>query len=661
MCGIIGIYKKNISGEDIIFLKESMDFLMKKTEIRGSDTSGIAIKNYNAKEILLIKRNIKASQLIKTKSYKDAFRNLYNNPLKFISIIAHTRMQTNGRSDIPENNQPVMKNGVICAHNGIITNIEDIWSKSKHFNRLFDVDTEYICDTFTKKDPLTNLYKEVCGETNFALMKNGTENLIFATNTGSSYYVYDDNIALLIFSSEKNILDQYNKFFFHGQLTIHQLKSNHFLNLNEITGEIFIDNIYKEQLVFKKTESYKIIMDSKILKKKGVQQETKNTVIEKQLLEFNENVIKNIKRCTKCLLPETFPFIEYDMNGVCNFCHNYEKISYLGEQAFHNLFENRGIARDKLLLTFSGGRDSSYGMHLLKKNGYDILSYSYDWGMITDLARRNQSRMCGAHGVEHIIVSADISKKRKNVGKNIKAWLKRPTLGLIPLFMAGDKHYFYYANKVAKQNGLSHKIILCDNPLEVTYFKFGFAGTKPNFIKKGQLFKMSIIDNFKMLGFYGKEFILNPRLVNFSIIDTLKAYISYYFIKHDYINIFKYFEWNEQKIDNVLIKDYDWELSPDSHSTWRIGDGTAPFYNYIYNTVAGFSENDTFRSNQIREGYITRAEGMELLIRDNKPRYESMKWYLDAVGVNFTQAIKTINAIPKLYNKETLNESKDKK
>ena len=28
--------------------------------------------------------------------------------------------------------------------------------------------------------------------------------------------------------------------------------------------------------------------------------------------------------------------------------------------------------------------------------------------------------------------------KRKNVRLNVKAWLKRPEIGMIPLFMAGD-------------------------------------------------------------------------------------------------------------------------------------------------------------------------------------------------------------------------------
>ena len=73
------------------------------------------------------------------------------------------------------------------------------------------------------------------------------------------------------------------------------------------------------------------------------------------------------------------------------------------------------------------------------------------------------------------------------------------------------------------------------------------------------------------------------------------------------------------------------------------------FYNYIYGNVAGFSEYDTFRSNQIREGMITREEGMQLILEENQPRYASIKWYLDIVGIDYESAIKIINNIPKLY------------
>ena len=93
-------------------------------------------------------------------------------------------------------------------------------------------------------------------------------------------------------------------------------------------------------------------------------------------------------------------------------------------------------------------------MHLhyvAKVLGMKPIAYTYDWGMVTDLARRNISRMCGELGVEHILISADIRKKRENIRKNVSAWLRKPDLGTIPLFMAGDKQFFYYANLLRKQ------------------------------------------------------------------------------------------------------------------------------------------------------------------------------------------------------------------
>ena len=69
----------------------------------------------------------------------------------------------------------------------------------------------------------------------------------------------------------------------------------------------------------------------------------------------------------------------------------------------------------------------------------------------------------------------------------------------------------------------------------------------------------------------------------------------------------------------------------------------------MYFNIAGFSENETFRNNQIREGMITREEGMEIIERENYPRYESIKWYLEIVGLDFEPVIKRINEIPKLY------------
>jgi hypothetical protein len=119
--------------------------------------------------------------------------------------------------------------------------------------------------------------------------------------------------------------------------------------------------------------------------------------------------------------------------------------------------------------------------------------------------------------------------------------------------------------------------------------------------------------------------------------------------KKDYIQLFDYYPWDENEINKLILSEYDWEKSPDTNSTWRIGDGTAGFYNYIYHTVAGFTEVDTFRSNQIREGMITREDALKLVYEENKPRFETIRWYLEILGIDFQEAIQKINGIPKLF------------
>lgn len=142
----------------------------------------------------------------------------------------------------------------------------------------------------------------------------------------------------------------------------------------------------------------------------------------------------------------------------------------------------------------------------------------------------------------------------------------------------------------------------------------------------------------------------SPSYINQSIIDTLGSFASRYIApKKDYYHMFDYYKWDEKEIEELILNEYKWETAIDTKTTWRIGDGTAAFYNYIYYTVAGFSEYDTFRSNQIREGMINREDALKLINEENKPRYESIKWYLEIIGLEFEQTINIINKIPKLY------------
>ena len=64
-----------------------------------------------------------------------------------------------------------------------------------------------------------------------------------------------------------------------------------------------------------------------------------------------------------------------------------------------------------VLVPFSGGRDSTYVLHVVKEElGLNPVAFTYDWGMVTDLARRNIARICGKLGIENIIANVMLTR-----------------------------------------------------------------------------------------------------------------------------------------------------------------------------------------------------------------------------------------------------------
>ena len=275
------------------------------------------------------------------------------------------------------------------------------------------------------------------------------------------------------------------------------------------------------------------------------------------------------------------------------------------------------------------------------------VTYTYDWGMVTDLGRRNISRMCGELGVENIIVADDIHKKRDHIARNLRAWLKSPHLGMVSILTAGDKHFFAHVETMKKQTGIGLNLWGI-NPLEVTHFKAGFLGVPPDF-EEERVYSHGAMKQLRYQSLRLRAMLQSPGYFNRSLWDTLSGeYYRSFTEKSDYFHVFDYWRFDEREVEAALDL-YDWERAPDTQATWRIGDGTAAFYNYVYYTAAGFTEHDTFRSNQVREGDLTRAEALDLVKIENQPRYANIKWYLDAIGLEFESTVKTVNAMQRVY------------
>lgn len=120
-----------------------------------------------------------------------------------------------------------------------------------------------------------------------------------------------------------------------------------------------------------------------------------------------------LKRCTRCILPETFPGIKFDEEGVCNYClasaNTLQKQDRLRERLrhkFHDILEQiRGQNQYDCLMSWSGGKDSTFTLMLLKQE-YDlnILAFTFDMGFISPTAFSNMRRISENLEVDHVIV-----------------------------------------------------------------------------------------------------------------------------------------------------------------------------------------------------------------------------------------------------------------
>ncbi len=121
---------------------------------------------------------------------------------------------------------------------------------------------------------------------------------------------------------------------------------------------------------------------------------------------------KNIKICKRCILPETFPGIKFDDQGICNHCLRGEptvaktrdkKEKY--RERFDQLvdeFKNKAPVYDAIL-AFSGGKDSSFTLKLLKER-YDLrlVALTFDNHFISPVARANINKVIDILAIDHI-------------------------------------------------------------------------------------------------------------------------------------------------------------------------------------------------------------------------------------------------------------------
>jgi hypothetical protein len=234
----------------------------------------------------------------------------------------------------------VFRDGVCVLHNGIVVNHEALWEDLSK-TRLQEVDTEIIAaiaadylDKGGDVDGVASRVLDLCkGVVACALALPNLGKLCLFSNNGSLYYGTKN--GAYYFASEKYALSR--------------LKCEAVSQVRE-AGVVIEIPLSKDQPRFHEH----VIQTTNLIPSLGTHK------AEEAMLEYKSY---KLLRCSRCILPETMPYIRFDEAGVCNYCRNYRARNRPRpvEQLFNLVEPFRRQADDDCIVPFSGGRDSCYG------------------------------------------------------------------------------------------------------------------------------------------------------------------------------------------------------------------------------------------------------------------------------------------------------------
>lgn len=317
--------------------------------------------------------------------------------------------------------------------------------------------------------------------------------------------------------------------------------------------------------------------------------------------------------CSKCVLPETFPTIEFDQHGVCNQCRSFkgeERQDELRKEyrdKFTGLIQQyRGKGEYDVLMAYSGGKDSSYTLDIFKNLfNLRVLALTFDNGFVSPYALRNIRVVTDSLGIDHIIF--------------------KPSFGILKnIFLISLNGDLYSKKTLERASTICTscisfvKFITLKTALEkeIPFVGYGWSPgqapiqssvmkTSPSFVKAAQ--KAIFEPLYKQLGDQVKPYFLSDA----------------YFEAQDRfpynIHPLAFLDYNEDAIYK-RIKEMGWEppSDTDSNSTNCLMNA---FANQVHLKQFGFHPYAFEMAGLVRMGVLSREEALERL---NEPGNEKL-------------------------------------
>lgn len=250
--------------------------------------------------------------------------------------------------------------------------------------------------------------------------------------------------------------------------------------------------------------------------------------------------------CTRCVMDTSDRYIEFDVNGICNHCRNFDSnikpylLSKKEKEAKLEtiLTEIRSAGSNNkydCVVGLSGGKDSSYVSYLAQKHNLRTLIVHFDNGWDSELAIKNIENILRKTGFDYYNYIVDWDEFRDLQLAYFKA-------SVVDIEATTDLGIFSLLPKVAKKMGARY--ILMGQNLETE----SIMGKAWNFPFKN--YRANLLAIHKK---YGKI-----KLKTFPMITPIEKIIHKTIYDLKIVNILEYEDCNYERIETLLKDTFDW-------------------------------------------------------------------------------------------------------
>jgi len=353
--------------------------------------------------------------------------------------------------------------------------------------------------------------------------------------------------------------------------------------------------------------------------------------------------------CKKCVISNQRPRITFDKNGICSACSFSEYKNSVNwdkrEKELKKLcdkFRSKNGGLD-VIVPSSGGKDGSYVAYRLKKDyGMNPLTVTWSPQIQTDIGKENFENMINS-GFDNIRGSPNGEINRRLARTTFEEFGDHylPNIyGIMnfPVHIAIKYKIpliFYGEDGEVEYGGSSERFDKPELDLEYTY-KTKFTSFAPNYWKK--------------FGFTDKELqFYQPPTIN--EVKKNKIHIHY----------FSYYEnWKPERNFKIAKKFLNFKHLPTrSQGTFtnfaQIDEKTYDFHYYMQFIKFGFGRATSDVCHQIRDGLISRNEGIEMVKKYDgefpKKHEKEFLMYLDIKKTQFNKIVDKFRN-PTIWNKK---------